>query len=97
MNLPVNTPWPRALKVVALEHRRLWVQMSDGRQILLDLSTLVQHRDAYWRLRQDRYFRQVGIDPLGGIFWPEGEDLDPEGLDRYDVTRGVLAASCKMD
>ncbi len=25
----------------------------------------------------------VAIDPLGGLYWPEGEDLAPDGLDRY--------------
>ena len=28
-------------------------------------------------------FRQVSIDPIGGICWPEGEDLAPDGLERY--------------
>jgi hypothetical protein len=23
------------------------------------------------------------IDPIGGICWPEGEDLAPDGLERY--------------
>ena len=97
MNSLNNTPWPRALRVVALEHRRLWVQMNDGRDIVLDLAPLIQRRDAYWRLRQERYFRQVGIDPLGGIFWPEGEDLAPEGLERYEATSGRMPASRKAE
>jgi len=28
------------------------------------------------------------VDPLGGICWPEGEDLAPDGLDRYVVSKG---------
>ncbi len=86
MNSLIKTPWPQAVSVVALEQRRLCVQMSDGREIMLDLYPLVQRRDVYWRLRQDRYFRQVSVDPLGGICWPEGEDLAPDGLERYEVS-----------
>ncbi len=85
MNLPVNTPWPKALRVAVREQWRLDVHMSDGCKLILDLKHLVQHRDAYWRLRQYRYFRMASVDPLGGICWPEGEDLAPDGLQRYQV------------
>ena len=85
MNLPANTPWPQAIQVTPLEQNRLQVWMKDGRVLILDLSALIYRREIYWRLRQDRYFRQVRIDPIGGICWPEGEDLAPEGLERYQV------------
>ncbi len=83
MSLPVTAPWPRVIKAIPLEHHRLRVWMDSGEQLTLDLDPLIQRREAYWRLRQDRYFRQVAIDPVGAICWPEGEDLAPEGLDRY--------------
>lgn len=57
--------------------------MDDGTPLSLDLEHLIKHREAYWRLRHERYFRQVSVDPLGGICWPEGEDLAPESLARY--------------
>jgi len=85
MNSQSKTPWPRAVSVIALEQQKLRVQMDDGHEIVLDLAPLVQRRDVYWRLRQDRYFRQASLDPLGGICWPEEEDLAPEGLERYEV------------
>lgn len=74
------------MSVVALEQRRICVQMNDGREVMLGLDPLVQRRDIYWRLRQDRYFRQVSVDTLGGICWLEGEDLAPDGLERYEVS-----------
>lgn len=83
MNSPVEIAWPRAVEVVPLEQHRLRVRMDDGGLLILDLQPLIERREAYWRLRQDRYFRQVSLDPLGGICWPEGEDLAPDGLDRY--------------
>ena len=85
MNLPVETPWPQAVQVIPLEQQRLRVWMKDGRVLVLDLGSLIRRREVYWRLRQDRYFRQVGVDPIGGICWPEGEDLAPEGLEHYEV------------
>lgn len=83
MSLRVESPWPRAIEVMSLPGQRLQVNLDDGRCLTLNLGPLIQRRDAYWRLRQDRYFRQVGLDPLGGICWPEGEDLAPDGLERY--------------
>ncbi|RJP38144.1 MAG: DUF2442 domain-containing protein [Desulfobacteraceae bacterium] len=83
MNLPLKTPWNRAVNVTAIEQYRLRVQMDDGRVMTLDLAPLICRHDAYWRLRQNRYFRMVSIDPIGGICWPEGEDLAPDGLERY--------------
>jgi|GEM_PF-861872 len=86
MSLPNETPWPRAVGVVPLAERKLRVRMDDGRVLILDLGGLIRRRDAYWRLRRDRYFRRVAVDPLGGVCWPEGEDLAPEGLERYMAT-----------
>ncbi|MFB1488273.1 MULTISPECIES: DUF2442 domain-containing protein [unclassified Thiocapsa] len=83
MSSQVEAPLPRAKQVAPLPGYRLRVLMGDGREWTLDLDPLIQRREAYWRLRQDRYFRQVGLDPLGGICWPEGEDLAPDGLERY--------------
>lgn len=83
MSSVVETPWPRVIEATPLEQHRLRVLLDSGEQWLIDLDPLIQRRDAYWRLRQDRYFRQVGIDPLGALCWPEGEDLAPESLARY--------------
>ncbi|WP_084604552.1 DUF2442 domain-containing protein [Desulfonatronum thioautotrophicum] len=83
MSSAVETPWPRAVAVTPLADFQLRVRMHDGRTLFLDLSDLIARRDAYWRLRQSRYFRQATVDELGGICWPEGEDLCPDGLERY--------------
>ena len=82
MNSPVDAlPWAR--HVTPLPPFRLKVEMRSGETVFLDLETLIRQRDAYWRLRQSRYFAMVSVDPLGGICWPEGEDLAPDGLDRF--------------
>lgn len=85
MNSPRKTPWPQALCVTPLDQWKLRAELDDGRILTLDLKQLIEQRDAYWRLRRERYFCRVGIDPLGAICWPEGEDIAPESLERYTV------------
>lgn len=86
MNSPIECPWPRVVEVTPLTQGQLKVRLANGQDWRLDLAPLIAARDAYWRLRQHRYFRQVGIDPLGALCWPEGEDLAPESLARYRHT-----------
>lgn len=84
MNSQVNTPWLKVVRVTPLEDFQLLVELENGQQMRLTLKKLIQNREHYWRLRNPRYFRQVQIDPLGGIiYWTEGEDLAPDGLQRY--------------
>ena len=78
---------PGAKRVSPQPPFRLEVELRSGENILLDLERLIQQRDVYWRLRQPRYFSMVSVDPLGGICWPEGEDLAPDGLGRYVVSQ----------
>jgi hypothetical protein len=61
----------------------LYVTKQDGQEIELDLTPLIETREAFWRLKNFRYFRNVDIDPLGGIFWSEGEDISPTKIFHY--------------
>lgn len=61
----------------------LYVTKQDAQEIELDLTPLIETREAFWRLKNFRYFRNVGIDPLGGIFWSEGEDISPTKIFHY--------------
>ncbi len=83
MNSLLETPWVQVVEVLPLSGLRLKVRLTNGQELTLNLEALIQSRDAYWRFRQERYFRQVSIDPIVGICWPEGEDLAPDGLERY--------------
>ncbi|MFZ9115388.1 MAG: DUF2442 domain-containing protein [bacterium] len=78
---------PGAKRVSPQPSFRLEVELRSGETVFLDLEMLIRQRDAYWRLRQSRYFAMVRVDPLGGICWPEGEDLAPDGLGRYVVSQ----------
>ena len=79
---------PRARQVSPLPPYRLEVELRSGETVFLELETLIRQREAYWRLRQSRYFAMVSVDPLGGICWLEGEDLAPDGLARFEVLKG---------
>lgn len=83
MNSQVKTPWLKAISVIPLDDFRLQVEFENGQEMILILEKTIQNKECYWRLRNPRYFRQAQIDPLGGIFWTEGEDLAPDGLERY--------------
>lgn len=83
MNFRVRTPWLKVLTVTPLPNYRLKVVLENSHEQVLNLSSLITKRDCYWRLKNYRYFQQVSIDPLGGLCWPEGEDLAPDGLERY--------------
>jgi hypothetical protein len=50
----------------------------------LDLTPFIETREVFWRLKNFRYFRHVKIDPLGGLYWSEGEDISPTKVFHYE-------------
>jgi hypothetical protein len=70
-------------KVRAMPPYTLYVTKQDEQEIELDLTPLIETREAFWRLKNFRYFRNVGIDPLGGLYWSEGEDISPTKIFHY--------------
>jgi hypothetical protein len=58
----------------------------EGKEIKLDLTPLIENREAFWRLKNFRYFRNVEVDTLGGIFWSEGEDISPTKIFEYEIS-----------
>lgn len=85
MNSKAEFPWPRVLTVEPLSDYKIRITIAGQENFLLNLKNLIMKRDAYWRLRKEKYFRQVGIDSAGALCWPGGEDLAPEALERYRV------------
>jgi len=83
MNSAVKTPWKKAATVWADKNYRLHLTMEDGEKFELDLTPLINCRDAFWRLKAFRYFQKVSIDPLGGLCWPEGEDISATKMLHY--------------
>jgi hypothetical protein len=85
MNSAVKTPGQKPVEVTALPDYRLHTVMENGQTLNLDLTPLISSRKAFWRLKNFRYFKQVSIDPLGGLCWPEGEDISPTKMLAYAV------------
>ncbi|MFW5641099.1 MAG: DUF2442 domain-containing protein [Thermodesulfobacteriota bacterium] len=83
MNSAIKTPWKKAVRVEPLKDYRVHVMMEDDEMLELDLSPLISKRESFWRLKNDRYFRQVAVDPLGGLCWPGGEDISPTRIFHY--------------
>lgn len=71
---------PRVTEAKYVEGYRLWLQFSDGKSGIIDLS------DKLWGpvfepLKQVDTFRQVRVDPeLETVCWPNGADFAPEFL-----------------
>ncbi|QTA77975.1 DUF2442 [Desulfonema limicola] len=83
MNSQINTPWKKAISAEAHKGYQLHVMMEDDEKLYLDLTPLITKREAFWRLKNFRYFSKVAIDPLGGLCWPGGEDISPSRIPHY--------------
>jgi len=81
----IKTPWQKPIKVIPKENYRLDIIMEDQQSIELDLLPLISNREAFWRLKNIKYFQQVSIDELGGLCWAEGEDISPTKLLSYAI------------
>jgi hypothetical protein len=85
MNSVIKTPWLKPVSVKSIENYSLKVIWEDGTDNIIYIGELIKKREAFWRLRNPRYFKQVQIDPIGGIYWPQGEDISPEIIKHYRI------------
>ena len=69
----------RVKNVEAVPGFRLAVEFEDGVSGVVDLSGEL-FGEVFEPLRDEAYFRQVGIDEYGVICWPNGADLAPDAL-----------------
>ena len=78
--------------VEVLSHHRLRLTFDDRTIGDVDLSDLGEREGLYAALRDPAFFAQVKVDrDAGTVAWPNGLDLDPEGL--YALARRVEPAS----
>lgn len=69
--------------VRALGGYRVWLKFEDGLEGELDLGETIRFRGVFAKLKDEREFARVRVDPeLGTITWPGGADLAPEELYR---------------
>mgnify|MGYP001114178301 CR=1 FL=1 len=69
----------RVKSVEPLSGFRLAVEFEDGVSGIVDLSGEL-FGEMFEPLRDEAYFRQVGIDEFGVVCWPNGADLAPDAL-----------------
>ena len=60
---------------------RLQLRFEDGVEGVVDLASHFSFPGVFEPLRDRAYFAQVRVDPdFGTVAWPNGADLDPDGL-----------------
>jgi len=69
----------RVKSVEPLPGFRLRVEFEDGVSGVVDLSGEL-FGEMFEPLRDEAYFRRVGLDEFGVICWPNGADLAPDAL-----------------
>jgi hypothetical protein len=82
-------PWRlRALSV--LPQWQLAVTFNDGLTGIVDVSVLVQRRDAgvFEALREPAFFAQACLD-CGAVTWPNGADIAPDAMYKEIRRSGV--------
>ena len=72
---------PDIVAVSPLAGRDVWVKYETGVEGVIDLAPLVETDPIWSRVRtDDDFFRQVSIDALGTLCWPDGADIAPEHI-----------------
>jgi hypothetical protein len=76
-----HTPLPPDVRAVrTLTGRKVWLEYADGTAGEVDLTPLLAHPFLRRVRTDDDLFAKVFVDELGTLAWPDGTDLDPEGL-----------------
>jgi hypothetical protein len=79
--------WPRLLSVVPIGAFRVRLRFADGVEGEVDLSSIVFADGVFSRLRDEKEFARVRVDPnFGSLAWAPELDLAPEPL--YDEIVG---------
>ena len=83
----------KLVEVRALEHPKLWLRFSDGREGVRDMSDLLAEGGAMLEpLRDPAMFARVFVQ-FGVPSWPNGFDLDAVALHDEMARLGLLSPS----
>jgi hypothetical protein len=75
------------VSVKPLNDYKLHLQFEDGAEGVVDIQNLIEFTGVFEPLLDQKYFRQVEVNPdIGTIQWPNEADLDPDVL--YSVVTG---------
>ena len=79
--------------VKLLPEYRLYVEIEDGRRGIFDMSPYLE-RGVFRELKDERYFRRVGI-LYGAVTWPNEQDIAPETLLADPHAPEVMKDACR--
>lgn len=63
---------------LSLDSARLYVEIKNGRRAIFEMKPYLE-RGVFRELKDERYFRRVGI-LYGAVTWPHEQDIAPETL-----------------
>ena len=59
-----------------LDNRCLEVEFDDGERSVVDITPLIESREIFKDLKDERIFKEVKVDyKFGGVKWPSGADI----------------------
>lgn len=65
--------------VIPKPNFKLQITFKDGFKKTVNINSFIS-KGISKKLKDKQYFQKVSIDPLGGIFWPNGFDFCPNYL-----------------
>ena len=75
------------IEVLPQENYQLYLKFEDGKDGIIDVSSLVEFTGVFAPLKNLDYFKTVKLNPeWGTIYWENGADLDPDVL--YSIVTG---------
>ena len=75
------------IEVHPLENHQLYLKFEDGKDGIIEVSSLVEFTGIFAPLNNLDYFKTVKLNPeWGTIYWENGADLDPDVL--YSIVTG---------
>lgn len=80
----------KVIKVTPLPGYRLAVEFEDGVKGEIDVSGELWG-EVFQPLKDESFFRQVGIDEHGVVCWPNGLDLAPDAMHYKLASKSVAS------
>ena len=85
------------IEVQPQEDYHLYLKFEDGKEGIIDVSSLVEFTGIFEPLNNPDYFKTVKLNPeCGTIYWENGTDLDPDMLYSKITKEPILDPRSKL-
>ncbi len=78
------------VEIKVLEDYRIWLKFKDGEEKIINFRPFLGKGFTIELLEYDK-FRQVFIEPGGGISWPNGYDFCPNYLKELEAEKTLVS------